>query len=55
MMKWMRDHTVSIERAREMSDDELKDKIIRGIFVDREAPGYGDKYQQIIRMAQQGG
>lgn len=55
MMKWMRDNTASIESAREMSDDQLKDKIIRGIFVDRETPGYGDKYQHIIRMAQQGG
>ena len=48
MMKWMRDNV-----PRAMSDDRSK-ILTRGIFVDKPAPAYGDKYQKIIQMAQKG-
>ena len=54
MLKWMRDHIISIDKARKMDTGEIDPRFIRGILVDRERPEYGDEYQGIIKKAREG-
>jgi len=52
MMKWLRDSAVSIEKANQMSEDELKGKIITGIFIDRDdREEYCTLYEKICEKA----
>ena len=44
MMRWQKEHAVSVEKARTMSDEELKDKIVIGTFVDKDRPEYTEQY-----------
>jgi 2-oxoglutarate ferredoxin oxidoreductase subunit beta len=51
MMEWQRDHSIHIEKARTMKEEELKDKIIIGVIVDRDLPLYQEEYKKIIIKA----
>ena len=51
MMKWQKEHAVSIEKARSMSEEELKDKIVVGTFVDKERPEYVELYEKVKERA----
>lgn len=48
MMEWQRDHAIPIESAMSMNPDELKEKIIIGVIMDRELPVYQEEYEKII-------
>lgn len=41
---WFGEHTVTLEKAEIMTDDELKGKIIVGEFIDTERPSLVDQY-----------
>ncbi len=43
MLQWQKDHAVTQEKARGMSEEDLKDKIRIGALVDNEAPTYQEK------------
>jgi len=47
MMEWQRDHAVNVERAATMKSEELQDKIVIGVLVDKELPVYQDEYEKI--------
>ena len=47
-----KEQSVSIEKAKGMSADELHGKIITGIIIDRELPEYISTYDKIINQAQ---
>lgn len=47
MMKWLRDHAVPLEKAREMKASALKNKFTIGILADVEKPIYIEDYQKI--------
>jgi len=52
MLDWIDDKTVPIKKAKEMSEDELKDKHIVGEFVKRDRPDYLEVYKKsVIRKA----
>jgi len=51
MMEWQRDHAVAAEKAATMKSEELKDKIVTGVLVDKELPVYQDEYEKIRTMA----
>ncbi len=51
MMEWQRDHAVTVEKAAQMKDEELKDKFRIGILVDKELPAYLDQYENIRQQA----
>jgi len=53
MMKWLRDRAVNIQKAQEMTPDELKDKFTIGILADEEKPVYTEEYQKIRDRARQ--
>jgi 2-oxoglutarate ferredoxin oxidoreductase subunit beta len=47
MMKWLRDHAVTTEKARKMKSDALEDKFTIGVLADLEKPIYTDEYQNV--------
>lgn len=51
MMEWQRDHAVTVEKAATMKPEELQDKIVIGVLVDKELPVYQDKYEKIRERA----
>jgi 2-oxoglutarate ferredoxin oxidoreductase subunit beta len=48
MLKWQKENSVSVERAREMKPEELEGKIITGIFVEEEKPEYVEDYYRLM-------
>lgn len=47
MMEWQRDHAVPVEKALKMKSEELAEKIMIGVLVDKELPVYQDEYDKI--------
>ncbi len=52
MMHDLKENSISVEAAREMSDDERENKIVRGILEDRGFPEYTEEYAKLIERAQ---
>jgi 2-oxoglutarate ferredoxin oxidoreductase subunit beta len=52
MMRALKERSVTLKRAEGMSEEEKQDKIVRGVFVDRDIPEYTRLYDQIIEQAQ---
>jgi len=51
MMEWQRDYAVPVEKASMMKPEELRDKIVIGVLVDKELPLYQDEYEKIRERA----
>jgi 2-oxoglutarate ferredoxin oxidoreductase subunit beta len=51
MMEWQRDHAVPVEKAAKMKPEDLQDKILMGVLVDKELPVYQDQYDKIRMRA----
>lgn len=51
MMRYIKDNTTTIQQAEHMSEQERKDKIIRGVLIDRDIPEYTELYEQVIDRA----
>jgi 2-oxoglutarate ferredoxin oxidoreductase subunit beta len=51
MMEWQRDHAVTVEKSATMKPEELQDKIVIGVLVDKELPVYQDEYEKIRERA----
>jgi len=47
MMQWQRDHAVTIEKAAQMTEEELKGRFRIGVLVDRDLPPYQDEYEKV--------
>jgi 2-oxoglutarate/2-oxoacid ferredoxin oxidoreductase subunit beta len=54
MMEWQRDHAVPVEKVLQMKPDELQDKIVIGVLVDKELPVYQNEYDKIRERAKGG-
>ena len=48
MMQWIKDNTISQEKAAGMTRDELQGKFVTGIFEEREQEDYRTAYQKVI-------
>ena len=55
MMEWQRDHAVTVEKAATMKSEELQDRIVIGVLVDKELPVYQDEYEKIRERAKGAG
>ncbi|HEU65794.1 MAG TPA: 2-oxoacid:ferredoxin oxidoreductase subunit beta [Chloroflexi bacterium] len=44
MMEWQRDNSVTVEKAKELSETELAKKIVIGVLANRERPVYNEEY-----------
>jgi len=51
MMEWQRDHAVTVEKATTLKPEQLQDKIIIGVLVDKELPVYQNEYDKIRERA----
>jgi len=51
MMEWQRDHAVPVEKTAALTSEELKDKIVTGVLVDKDLPVYQDEYEKIRERA----
>lgn len=51
MMRWFQKQSVTIEKSREMSDQELSDKFVIGEFVDVEVPELTQLYAELFEAA----
>jgi 2-oxoglutarate ferredoxin oxidoreductase subunit beta len=51
MLKWQRDNSIPVEKAAKMSPEELEDKIITGILVDKDLPVYEEEYEKVRERA----
>lgn len=51
MMERQRDQSVTVEKAARMKPEELKDKILIGVLVDKELPVYQNEYEKIRERA----
>jgi len=54
MMRQIKEKSVTLAQVEKMSPDEKQNKIVRGVFADRDTPEYTQLYDQIIERAQQG-
>ncbi len=54
MMEWQRDHAVNVEKAATMKPEELRNKIVIGVLVDKELPVYQDEYEKIRERSKAG-
>lgn len=50
MMKKLKEDSISIEKATKMNPEDLNDKIVTGILVDRELPEYTENYQKLVEQ-----
>lgn len=51
MMEWQRDHAVTVEKAATLKPEQLQDKIVIGVLVDKELPVYQNEYEKIRERA----
>jgi len=53
MMEWQRDHALPAEKALKMKAEELKDKILIGVLIDKELPVFQEEYEKIRSRAKE--
>lgn len=51
MMEWQKDNTVTIEKAKKLSEEELQGKTRIGVLVNREAPSYQQRLERLKKKA----
>jgi 2-oxoglutarate ferredoxin oxidoreductase subunit beta len=51
MMEWQRDHAVTMEKAAQMKEEDLKGKFRIGVLIDRDLPPYQDEYEKVRRWS----
>jgi 2-oxoglutarate ferredoxin oxidoreductase subunit beta len=52
MMRRLKEQSVTLKQAEKLSEEERKDKIVRGVFADRDIPEYTQLYEQSTKRAQ---
>lgn len=48
LLNWIKDRVVSIETAIKMSKTEVENRIVTGVFVDRDVESYHERYMRLI-------
>jgi hypothetical protein len=51
MMRNLKDNSIAVEAATNLSEEERHNKIIRGVLVNRDTPGYIRHYDGVIAKA----
>ncbi len=47
MLEWLRDNTLTLKQAERLTPEERGDKILTGVFVDRERPEFSAQYRAL--------
>jgi len=53
MMQWQRDHALPVEKALKMKSEELTDKVLIGVLIDKELPVFQEEYEKIRSRAKE--
>ena len=53
MMQWQHDHALPVEKALKMKSEELKDKVLIGVLIDKELPVFQEEYEKIRSRAKE--
>jgi len=53
MMQWQRDHALPVEKALKMKSEELKDKVLIGVLINKELPVFQEEYEKIRSRAKE--
>ena len=48
MMKWQKENAVTVEKARRLSEEELRGKIVIGVLADRDRQTCYERYEQLV-------
>lgn len=48
MLRWQKEHSLPVKAALKLTSEELADKVITGVLVDREKPEYTDEYARLV-------
>ena len=52
MMRRLKNESVTLKQAEKLDTEEKRDKIVRGVFIDRDIPEYTQLYAEVIKRAQ---
>ena len=52
MLKAQCENSISVEESHKMKPEELEDKIITGVFVNKDIPEFCEEYDRLIERAQ---
>ncbi len=52
MMKWQEEHAMELEEARELTEQEIKERFLTGVFVDEDRPEYCEEYTRLVNRVQ---
>lgn len=53
MMRRLKEQSITLKQAETMSAEERRTKIVRGVFIDRDAPEYTRLYAQLVERARE--
>ncbi len=51
MLMYQKENTVSLEKAAQLTPEELENKIVVGVFVDKEQADYQEHYQKVVQKS----
>ena len=51
MLRWYKENSIAVEKAKTMSEQEKKGKIVIGVLEDRERPEFCDEYRKLCKKA----
>ena len=54
MMRYQKENTVMVEKAKTMTEEELEGKIVVGVLRDKEAPEYSEEYSKLVEKVKGG-
>ena len=52
MMKWQEEHAMELEDAKELTEQEIKERFLTGVFVDEARPEYCEEYTRLVNRVQ---
>jgi 2-oxoglutarate ferredoxin oxidoreductase subunit beta len=51
MLKWLKEQSIPIERVKDLSEEDLKEKFVTGVFVDKKGHSFLSRYREIQSRA----
>ena len=48
MLKWQKENSIPVDKARGMKPEELEGKIVTGIFAEEKRPEYVEEYYRLV-------
>ncbi len=49
MMRWQKENCIPLDRAKDLNEQQRREKILIGIFADKEKPTYSEIYEKFVR------